>query len=270
VRILGVDVSLGRGLDVVLLEDEMVKESWSRMGPSALTELLWTQRPDAVAIDAPPAVGLGLLRDEAERARLPVPPPTGKHLARRIAEYELSRRGIGSHQTHYEEARLFSWMTAGFETFKAAREAGYPSYLGKGKARRTALEVFPYASYVSMAGCLSPGRRWRLAWRRAVLAEGGLTGLPEDAWIDLLDAACAAFTGERFLQGEGCFVGDSRASSSCRFIAWRSITGDARRPTPRSTRPGGWERRGYANAVAAGRYSAASCPATTQSFARAW
>ena len=209
-RILGVDVSLGRGLDVVLLEDEVVKESWSRMGPSALTELLWTHRPDAVAIDAPPAVGLGLLRDEAERARLPVPPPTGKQLARRIAEFELSRRGIGSHQTHYEEAKLFSWMTAGFETFKAAREAGYPSYLGKGKARRTALEVFPYASYVSMAGCLSPGRPWRLAWRRAVLAEAGLTGLPEDAWIDLLDAACAAFTGERFLQGEGCFVGDSR------------------------------------------------------------
>ena len=209
-RVLGVDVSLGRGLDVVLLEDTMVKEKWNRTGPRALTELLWTHRPDAVAIDAPPKVGLGLLRDDTERARLPVPPPSGKHLARRVAEYELSRRGIGSHQTHYEEAKLFSWMTAGFEAFAAAREAGYALYLGPGRSRRMALEVFPYASYVALSGCLSPGRRWRSAWRRAVLAEAGVAGLPEIAGIDLLDAACAAFTGARFLDGEGSFVGDPR------------------------------------------------------------
>src|SRR6266498_3032490 len=184
-RVLGVDVSLGRGLDVVLLEDTMVKEKWNRTGPRALTELLWTHRPDAVAIDAPPKVGLGLLRDDTERARLPVPPPSGKHLARRVAEYELSRRGIGSHQTHYEEAKLFSWMTAGFEAFAAAREAGYALYLGPGRSRRMALEVFPYASYVALSGCLSPGRRWRSAWRRAVLAEAGVAGLPEIAGIVL-------------------------------------------------------------------------------------
>jgi hypothetical protein len=209
-RVFGVDVSLGRGLDVVLLEDATVKESWTRMGPSALTEVLWAHRPDAIAIDAPPKVGLGLLRDEAERSRLPVPPPAGKHMARRIAEYELSRRGIGSHQTHYEEARLFSWMTAGFEAFAAAREGGYGVYLGQGRPRRTALEVFPYASYVALSGCLSPGRRWRVAWRRAVLAEAGVAGLPEIAGIDLLDAACAAFTGVRFLEGDGSLVGDPR------------------------------------------------------------
>jgi uncharacterized protein DUF429 len=209
-RVFGVDVSLGRGLDVVLLEDTVVKETWSRTGPHALTELLWTHRPDGVAIDSPPKAGLGLLRDDSERSRLPVPPPAGKHLARRVAEYELSRRGVGSHQTHYEEAKLFSWMTAGFEAFAAAREAGYPVYLGRGRARRTALEVFPYASYVALSGCLSPGRRWRAAWRRAVLAEAGLGDLPEVAGIDLLDAACAAFTGARFLEGDGSFVGDPR------------------------------------------------------------
>jgi hypothetical protein len=209
-RVFGVDVSLGRGLDVVLLEDATVKETWTRMGPRALTELLWAHRPDAIAIDSPPRAGLGLLREDAERSRLPVPPPAGKHVARRVAEYELSRRGIGSHQTHYEEARLFSWMTAGFEAFSAAREGGYGAYLGQGRVRRTALEVFPYASYVALSGCLSPGRRLRLAWRRAVLAEAGVAGLPEIAAIDLLDAACAAFTGARFLEGDGSFVGDPR------------------------------------------------------------
>ena len=208
--VLGVDVSLGKGLDVVLLEDAVVKETWSRVGPEHLQDLLRTIRPDAVAVDAPPRPGLGLLRNPREAARLPVPPRPGTHLARRVAEYELSRRGIGSHQTHYEEARLFSWMTAGFETFAAARRVGYPPYLGRGRKDRRAFEVFPYASYVALSGCLSPGRRWRTAWRQAVLADAGVTGLVDDAIIDVVDAACAALTGERFLRGDGSFLGDPR------------------------------------------------------------
>jgi hypothetical protein len=208
--VLGVDVSLGRGLDVVLLEDGVVKETWSRLGRSHLTDLLRHHRPLAVGIDAPPRPGLGLLRIEAERAALPVPPAPGTHLARRVAEYELSRRGIGSHQTHYDETRLFSWMTAGFETYAAAAEAGYPAYLGRGRKQRAAFEVFPYASYVALSGCLSPGRRWRVEWRRGVLTEAGVEGLPEDALIDVVDATCAALTAERFLRGEGSLVGDPR------------------------------------------------------------
>lgn len=75
--VLGVDVSLGRGLDAVLLEDSTVKETWSRLGPHALQELLEEHRPIAGAIDAPPASGKGLLREESERARLRVPPAPG-------------------------------------------------------------------------------------------------------------------------------------------------------------------------------------------------
>jgi hypothetical protein len=205
-----VDVSLGRGLDVVLLEDRTIKETWSRFGGTNLRDLLGDLAPDAVAIDAPPKPGLGLLRDPAEATLLPVPPRPGTHTGRRVAEYELSRRGIGSHQTHFDETRLFSWMTAGFEAYEAAAAAGYPAFFGRGTPQRTAMEVFPYASYVALAGCLSPGRRWRLAWRRAIVAEAELSGLPDDAGIDLLDAACAALTGVRFLQGDGSFTGDTR------------------------------------------------------------
>jgi len=209
-RAIGVDVSLGRGLDAVVMEGGVVKEAMSRLGPTHIERLLGELRPDAVAIDAPPRPGLGLLRDPAEAMRLPVPPRPGTHLARRVAEYELSRRGIGSHQTHFEESHLFSWMTAGFDTFAAAERAGYRTYFGSGKRHQAALEVFPYASYVAMRGCLSPGRRWRLAWRRTALEEAGVTGLAEDASIDTLDAACAALTAERFLDGNGSFVGDAR------------------------------------------------------------
>lgn len=209
-EVLGIDVSLGRGHDAVLLADGVVKESWSRLGAEAVAALVRSERPDAVAIDSPPSPGRGLLRVPEERARLPIPPAEGRHLNRRVAEYELSRRGIGSHQTHFEEARLFNWMTAGFEVFDAVARTGYPPYLGRGRTRRAAFEVFPYASYVALAGCLSPGKRWRLPWRRTVLAEAGVRGLPEGSSIDLVDAACAAFTGQRFLEGHGSFVGDPR------------------------------------------------------------
>jgi Protein of unknown function (DUF429) len=207
---MGVDVSLGRGLDVALVEDGRILETWTRVGSEGLKELLTDLRPDAVGLDAPPRPGLGLLRDEEERQRLAVPPAPGRHVDRRIAEYELSRRGIGSHQTPRDESRLFSWMTAGFEAFIAAAGAGYELFLGEGSARGRAFEVFPYASYVAMAGCLSPGRRWRLAWRRAVLDQAGVRDLPDDARIDTVDAACAALTAERFLRGSGSWVGHPR------------------------------------------------------------
>jgi hypothetical protein len=208
--VIGVDVSLGRGLDVVLMDGSVVKESWSRLGRSGLQELVREHRPDAVAVDAPPSPGLGLLTQESERQRLPVPPAPGKHLGRRVAEYELSRRGIGSHQTHHDERLLFSWMTAGFETFAALGECGYRPFLGGGETRSVAFEVFPYASYVALSGCLSPSRRSRAAWRRSVLVSAGVQGLTEDATIDVLDAACAALTGRRYLDGQGAFVGDPR------------------------------------------------------------
>jgi hypothetical protein len=208
-----VDVSLGRGLDAVLLDGPRVSQTWSRIGPDGLAALLGEHAPDAVGIDAPPRPGLSLLGNPEEAARLPVPPRPGTHLHRRIAEYELSRRGIGSHQTPADETRLFTWMTSGFEAFAAAEAAGYVPFLGEGPTAPggpLAFEVFPYASYVAMAGCLSPGRRHRLAWRRSVLDQEGIEGLPADTPIDVLDAACAALTAGRFVEGRGTWVGDAR------------------------------------------------------------
>jgi hypothetical protein len=129
-------------------------------------------------------------------------------------------------------------MTAGFETFVAAERAGYPPYLGVGEAIHTAFEVFPYASFVALSGCASPGRRWRLAWRRSVLDRVGLTGLGPDTTIDGLDAACAALTAERYLDGAGSWVGDPREGVivlPVPSLADRDVHG---RERPRRGRPG--------------------------------
>ncbi len=219
-RTIGVDVSLGRGQDVALLDGLRVRQTWSRVGFADLTALLRELRPDGAGIDAPPKKGLELLATEEERDRLPVPPRPGTHLRRRIAEYELSRRGIGSHQTPADDAHLFTWMTAGFEVFDAARAAGYEAFLGHDGdgdderdghgARGRAFEVFPYASYVALGGCLSPGRKDRLAWRRSVLESSGVEGIPAGASIDVVDAVCAALTAARFVEGAGSWVGDPR------------------------------------------------------------
>jgi predicted nuclease with RNAse H fold len=209
-RCIGVDVSLGRGQDVALIDGTRVVETWNSVGFEQLTGMLRELRPDAVGIDAPPRKGMELLASTAERERLAVPPRAGTHVRRRIAEYELSRRGIGSHQTPADDDRLFSWMTAGFQVFEAAAAAGFEPFLGEGTANGRAFEVFPYASYVALSGCLSPGRRHRLAWRRGVLDRAGVHGLSDGATIDCLDAVCAALTAVRFVDGDGCWVGDPR------------------------------------------------------------
>src|SRR5262249_37755325 len=53
-------------------------------------------------------------------------------------------------------------------------------------------------------------RRWRVGWRRAVMAETGVEGLAADAPIDTVDAVCAALTARRYLEGAGSWLGDPR------------------------------------------------------------
>ena len=56
--VVGVDVSVRRGLDVVVLDDmARIAEARSHLGPDELGELLERWRPAAVAIDSPPGPG---------------------------------------------------------------------------------------------------------------------------------------------------------------------------------------------------------------------
>jgi predicted nuclease with RNAse H fold len=192
VHALGVDVSVGRGLDLVLLDDRLqILDTRRRIEVRALGPCLEELRPDVVAIDSPPAWGsIG---------------------GSRRTERELRVFGIQSYGTPTRERDghpFYAWMKVGFRAFEAAKRRGYTRY-SNGPAKGTAMEVFPHASAVVLAGCLPPTGATKREWRTLVLESQGIRarGLRS---VDQVDAALAAFTGIRALQGRSSALGDPK------------------------------------------------------------
>ncbi len=190
-RSLGVDVGVGKGLDVVLMDERRVPlHVMSRVRVTEVGRLVGELRPDVVAIDSPPRWAA-----------------SGRS---RLTERELAALNIQSFNTpsqaHGEGRRFFAWMEVGFRVFDQAREAGFRTY-GAGNPRRSAMEVFPHASCVVLAGALPPKGARKRAWRDSVLrAEGVRTD--ELGSADQVDAAVAALTGLLVLEGHRFAPGD--------------------------------------------------------------
>ncbi|MGH2635311.1 MAG: DUF429 domain-containing protein [Actinomycetota bacterium] len=190
-RALGIDVGVRKGLDLVLLEDRTVLDTARRVTVKELARVVGDLGPDVVAIDAPPAWA-----------------STGRS---RLTERELRWFGIQCFNTPSDdrmaEHPFYEWMTVGFEAFRAI-EASFPRYRG-GSAKGTAIEVFPHASAVILAGCLPPRGVPPHAWRRQVLRSQGI-----DARVlrsaDQVDAALAALTGRFALERRFSAPGDPR------------------------------------------------------------
>jgi hypothetical protein len=107
-------------------------------------------------------------------------------------------------------------MTAGWAYFKELGRRGYerpadgwlPDSLGQAPA---ALEVYPYAGFVTLLGGAPPPRATREGLRLRVLLLRR-HGVQWDEYFDheSLDALMAAFTAWRFWQGLATDVGDDR------------------------------------------------------------
>lgn len=103
---MGVDVSVRRGLDVVVLDERrrLVEVPLARQTPDDLEGLLFRLRPDAVAIDSPPAWGV---RGTSRRA-----------------ERELIALGLPCFRTPSDPALrehpFYGWMFAGHAAFATA------------------------------------------------------------------------------------------------------------------------------------------------------
>ena len=185
----GVDVSLVRGLDVVVLEGSgSVVGCWSRVAPDDLGALVAEVHPTVVAIDSPPGPAL-----------------SG---GSRAGERELLRMGIHCYFTPSDPVRLarpfYAWMREGHRAFASAAAAGYPLYRGGRDVRGRALEVFPHATATLLGGDPALAKRDR---RRQVLHRAGVHAAPLRS-TDQMDAALAALTGLLALAGRATALGD--------------------------------------------------------------
>lgn len=192
-RALGIDVGVGKGLDLVLLDHRLVpRRVLSRVAIERLGQLIDELAPDALAIDAPPAWA-----------------PTGKS---RMTERILAERNIHAFNTpsatHGRGNRFYGWMEAGFEVFKVAEAHGFPRYRA-GEPKGTAMEVFPHASATVLAGVLPPAGSSKRAWRTKVLRAHGVA-TDELTTTDRVDAALCALTGVLALQGKRFAPGDPK------------------------------------------------------------
>lgn len=192
-RSLGIDVSAARGLDLVLLDGSpqpaFVRE---RVDVADLAHVLPPLAADVVAVDAPSRWGVAGGSRECERA--------------------LRRLGIQSYGTPSDPARrddpFYSWMKVGVAVYDALGALGFATYRG-GDVAHSAMEVYPHASSVALAGLLPPraqSRTERRAWRAEVLERSGVAaaGLTTN---DAVDAGLAALTGLMALRGDFTALG---------------------------------------------------------------
>jgi len=190
VRALGIDVGVGKGLDLVLLDERRVPfVIAARAGLGDVERLVREGKPDIVAIDSPPRWAL-----------------EGKS---RATENELARLNIHAFRTPskaHGEGRAFDWMRRGMEVFELLGRSGYPLATAR-PWKAHAIEVFPHASSAVFAGCLPPKGMRKRAWREQVLRMEGVR-TEELTTLDQVDAALAAVTGLAVLQGKVSALGD--------------------------------------------------------------
>jgi predicted nuclease with RNAse H fold len=187
---LGIDVSLSHGLDAVVLDEKgELTFPPKNINLTALRPLVDEVRPDIVAIDSPPAWA----REGRSR-------PIERQLQKLGIQIYACPADPGDHP-------FYRWMRVGFHAFRVVADAGYPLYRGGRVGARQAIEVFPHASAVVLRGSLPASAVDKMAWREGVLREAGIA-TDRLRTLDQIDAALAALTGLRCLEGSFCTVGE--------------------------------------------------------------
>ena len=190
---LGIDVGVGKGLDLVALDERRVPVLvLPTVGLERVVHWIQEIEPDVIAIDAPPAWA------RAGRSRL-----TERILAERnIRTFATPTRARGRGNPFYD------WMEVGFRVFRAAARAGFSRYAA-GDPRGTAMEVFPHASATVLRGFLRPKGIGKKAWRESILVAQGVRS-DRLTTMDLVDAGLCALSGLLALQGKRFAPGDPK------------------------------------------------------------
>lgn len=185
----GIDVAEERkGLDLVALDQhKSLVASKGRLSVDQAVNLALDMKPDVVCVDSPSGWAL-----------------QGKS---RRSEVALRKLGITAFSTPTDpgDHSFYRWMRVGFSIYQALspRFAVCDGSLLSG----TAVEVFPEASAVLLAGRLRDKAESKRTFRGKILKDHGIEAdsLPS---VDRIDAALAALTGILALDGEATFLGD--------------------------------------------------------------
>jgi hypothetical protein len=111
------------------------------------------QQAAFVAVNAPSRPNQGLMkRNEIREALKPTPRP-GRWEGFRVAEYLLYQRNLRTPRTRAVEENCPAWMKVGFDLYKRLTVLDYSPYLTP-EAPRQWLEVYPYAAYAVLLGCI--------------------------------------------------------------------------------------------------------------------
>jgi predicted nuclease with RNAse H fold len=193
VRALGIDVGVGKGLDLVVLDEQRVPvHVLPKLSLEQVVDSIRELEPDVIAIDAPPA--------------------WAKDGRSRLTERILAERNIRTFATpsrvHGKGNPFYDWMEVGFRVFRAAARAGFSRY-GAGDPRGTAMEVFPHASATVLRGFLRPRGIGKKAWREGILVSRGVR-TDRLTSMDLVDAGMCALSGLLALQGKHFAPGDPK------------------------------------------------------------
>jgi predicted nuclease with RNAse H fold len=189
VIVAGIDVAEERkGLDLVVLDHRRnLIASEGRLSLDDAIAILLDIGPEVVCIDSPSAWA-----------------HEGKS---RRSEIALRKIGITAFSTPRDpgDHPFYRWMRVGFSIYQALAPT-FIVYDGS-ILNGSAIEVFPEATAVLLAGRLRNKGESKRTFRGEVLSQHGVSAenLPT---VDRIDAALAALTGVLALEGEQTFVGD--------------------------------------------------------------
>jgi predicted nuclease with RNAse H fold len=190
---LGIDVGVGKGLDLVALDEQRlpVHDVLPKIGLEQVGDSIRELDPDVIAIDAPPAWA------REGRSRL-----TERILVERnIRTFATPTRARGKGNPFYD------WMEIGFRAFRTA--ARRLLSLCGGRSTRDGDGGLPHASATVLRGCLRPEGIGKKAWREGTLIAQGVR-TDRLTSMDLVDAGLCALSGLLALQGTRFAPGDPK------------------------------------------------------------
>ena len=207
----GVDVHSARPHVLAVVDGRLRLLHWGEGWDVAELVRPWMGGGLWVAVDAPRLMPAGLMDDEKFRQSLQPPPPPGKYLGWRVAEYLLRAR---CYVTPRSRDELPDWMRAGFAVYAELERLGFQAIdvlapAQRRTARLVAMEYYPHAAFAAVLGCrLAPKRRPEgLEQRRQALRKVGLRGPLADLDADALDAAMGAAVAAMAWSGKAEMLG---------------------------------------------------------------